>query len=116
MASVGSGVTLTLGGSFAARATDNGLPIGTTATGDATGTNAAVGAALAVSFTDQSVTATTGSNITTPGTASLTDGRSGNPGNRAADRHAWRSQPNALAPNAPPLVPATIPRAISGWC
>ena len=64
-------MTLTLSGSFAARATDNGLPISTTATGDATGTNAAVGAALAVSFSDQSVTATTGSNITTPATAEL---------------------------------------------
>ncbi|HEV8535697.1 MAG TPA: hypothetical protein VGR87_08260, partial [Candidatus Limnocylindria bacterium] len=70
-ATVGTGVTLGVR-NFAARANDGTTGASTLAEGDATGTTTAVGAALALSLADHSVTATTASGFTATGTAAFT--------------------------------------------
>ena len=67
-ATVGETVVLTLTGNFAARAVDLSSAVTTAADGDATGTNAAIGASVAVGLSEHVVTATTGSGFLTVGT------------------------------------------------
>ncbi len=77
-ASVGTGVTLDISGNLVARATDTSAPVTTSAEGDALGTNTSVGAALALGIADHSVTATTRSSFSTPGSVEF--GASGSSG------------------------------------
>ena len=70
-AAVGNTVALTLTGNFTAHATDLSGAVSTSASGDADGSGAAVGASVALNVAEHTVTATTGSSFTTPGTVEL---------------------------------------------
>ena len=100
-ATVGETVVFTLAGNFAARAVDLSSAVTTQADGDATGTNAAIGASVAIGLSEHVVTATTDSDILMVGTVEFrASGNSSTETNATASANGAGGEGSGATPDA----------------